>query len=84
MISGDDLRFTNINFGVQIQRRNFIMKQYILFVAFMAVVCGPPFVLGQDEETKPPLGFFVTSTVHSGDLVVLPVLMQSASVWPLT
>ncbi|MEE2822001.1 MAG: lectin [Acidobacteriota bacterium] len=44
------------------------MKQYILFVAFMAVVCGPPFVLGQDEESKPPLGFFVTSTVHSGDL----------------
>ena len=44
------------------------MKHPLLFAAVAASTLGSATLLGQDQEPKPPLGFFVTSSVQSGDL----------------
>ncbi len=44
------------------------MKQHILLFAVAAITLGWTAVLAQDEEPQTPLGFFVTSTTHSGNL----------------
>lgn len=44
------------------------MKHPLLFAAVAAITLGSATLLGQDQEPKPPLGFFVTSSVQSGDL----------------
>ncbi len=44
------------------------MKQHIIFAAVAAIALGSAPVLAQDQEPTPPLGFFVTSTMHSGNL----------------
>ena len=44
------------------------MKQHIILAAVAAIALSSAPVLAQDQEPKPPLGFFVTSTMHSGDL----------------
>ncbi len=44
------------------------MKHHIFLTAAAAIALGSTPVLAQDEEPKPPLGFFVTSTMHSGNL----------------
>ncbi len=44
------------------------MKQHRILAAVAAIALGSAPVLAQDQEPKPPLGFFVTSTMHSGNL----------------
>ena len=44
------------------------MKQTILLAAVAAITLGSAPLLAQDQEAKPPLGFFVTSTMHGGNL----------------
>ncbi len=50
------------------------MKQHIILAVVVAIALGSTQVLAQaqnqdqDQEPKPPLGFFVTSTMHSGNL----------------
>jgi len=46
------------------------MKQHIILAAVAAIALGsvPVLAQDQDQEPKPPLGFFVTSTMHSGNL----------------
>lgn len=44
------------------------MKHPMLLAAVAAITLGSATLLGQDQEPKPPLGFFVTSSVHSGNL----------------
>ena len=44
------------------------MKQHILLFAVAAITLGGTAVLAQDQEPQQPLGFFVTSTTHSGNL----------------
>jgi hypothetical protein len=44
------------------------MKKNIFLAAIAAIAWGSTPVMAQDEEPKPPLGFFVTSTTHSGNL----------------
>ena len=41
---------------------------YIVLAAVSAVFLSSAAVLAQDQEPQPPLGFFVTSTTHSGNL----------------
>ena len=44
------------------------MKQPIFLAIVATIVLGSAPVLAQDQEPQPPLGFFVTSTTHSGNL----------------
>ena len=44
------------------------MKKHILLFAVAVITLGLTSVLAQDQEPQPPLGFFVTSTTHSGNL----------------
>ena len=46
------------------------MKQHMILTAVAAIALGsnPVLAQDQDQEPKPPLGFFVTSTMHSGNL----------------
>ena len=45
--------------------------RHIVFVAASAVVVSSAAVLAQGQAPQPPLGFFVTSTSHSGNLAGL-------------
>ncbi len=44
------------------------MKKHILLFAVAVITLGWTAVLAQEEDPQPPLGFFVTSTTHSGNL----------------
>jgi len=44
------------------------MKHHMLLAAVAVIALSSDSMLGQDQEPKPPLGFFVTSTMHSGNL----------------
>ena len=46
------------------------MIQHMILAAAAAIALGsvPVLAQAQDQEPKPPLGFFVTSTMHSGNL----------------
>ena len=42
--------------------------KYIVLSAVAAIALSSAVVLAQGQESQPPLGFFVTSTTHSGNL----------------
>ncbi len=42
--------------------------RYIVLAATAAIALSSAAVLAQNQEPQPPLGFFVTSTTHNGNL----------------
>jgi len=45
-----------------------VTHRYIVLAAVAAIALSSAAVLAQGQESQPPLGFFVTSTTHNGNL----------------
>ena len=45
-----------------------MIHRHIVLAGIAAIVLSAAAVLAQGQEAEPPLGFFVTSTTHSGNL----------------
>ena len=48
--------------------RHVVTHQYIVLAAVAAIALSSAASLAQGQESQPPLGFFVTSTMHNGNL----------------